>query len=334
MNRALRAEAPSSRSRRPEKNPVGPGRKACYSPPRGKRGHPAAGVQPRALRRTPGRFAPIRPVRAGRRGGQPAHFRIARSSDRRPVRRLEGRLKRYAIRDWPEGERPRERLAVEGPRRLTTAELLAIVLQTGGRGQSAVDLARSLLREWKGLAGLEAADPADLMTMPGLGPAKVAQVKAALELGRRLLAEVERESRPRITSSRDVLELAAPRLRGLQHEQCEVILLNGGNEVVALETLSEGSVTESPVYPRDILQRANRHHAAAIILVHNHPSGNSQPSGSDRALTEELVLAGDLLRIPLVDHIIIGRQDHYSFADHGLIEEYQRQRRHAHSPAG
>ncbi len=245
-----------------------------------------------------------------------------------------GPLKRYAIRDWPEGERPRERLAVEGPRRLTTAELLAIVLQTGGRGQSAVDLARSLLREWKGLAGLEAADPADLVTMPGLGPAKVAQVKAALELGRRLLAEVERESRPRITSSRDVLELAAPRLRGLQHEQCEVILLNGGNEVVALETLSEGSVTESPVYPRDILQRANRHHAAAIILVHNHPSGNSQPSGSDRALTEELVLAGDLLRIPLVDHIIIGRQDHYSFADHGLIEEYQRQRRHAHSPAG
>jgi DNA repair protein RadC len=215
----------------------------------------------------------------------------------------------------------------EGPRRLTTAELLAIILQTGGRGQSAVDLARTLLREWEGLAGLEAADPADLKTMPGLGPAKVAQVKAALELGRRLLAEVERVTRPRITSSRDVLELAAPRLRGLQHEQCEVVLLNGGNEVVALETLSEGSVTESPVYPRDILQRANRHHAAAIILVHNHPSGNSQPSGSDRALTEELVLAGDLLRIPLVDHIIIGRQDHYSFADHGLIAEYQRQRR-------
>jgi DNA repair protein RadC len=249
----------------------------------------------------------------------------ARWPDRRDVRGWP--LKRYPIRDWPEGERPRERLVAEGPRRLTTSELLAIILQTGGRGQSAVDLARTLLREWEGLAGLEAADPADLKTMPGLGPAKVAQVKAALELGRRLLAEVERVTRPRITSSRDVLELAAPRLRGLQHEQCEVVLLNGGNEVVALETLSEGSVTESPVYPRDILQRANRHHAAAIILIHNHPSGNSQPSGSDRALTEELVLAGDLLRIPLVDHIIIGRQDHYSFADHGLIAEYQRQRR-------
>jgi DNA repair protein RadC len=159
-----------------------------------------------------------------------------------------------------------------------------------------------------------------------MGPAKIAQMKAALELGRRLLAEVERQSRPRITSSRDVLELLAPRLRGLQHERCELILLNGGNEVVAMETLSEGSLTESPVYPREILQRANRHHAAAVILAHNHPSGQSQPSAGDRALTEELVLAGELLRIPLVDHVIIGGRDHYSFADRGLIEEYRRKR--------
>lgn len=240
---------------------------------------------------------------------------------------LEGKtLKRYAIRDWPEGERPRERLVAEGSRRLTNAELLGIVLRTGSRGESAVDLARTLLREWEGLAGLEAADPAALGETKGVGPAKIAQMKAALELGRRLLAEVERQSRPRIASSKDVLELLAPRLRGLQHERCEVILLNGGNEVVALDTLSEGSLTESPVYPREILQRANRHHAAAVILVHNHPSGHSQPSAGDRALTEELVLAGELLRIPLVDHVIIGGRDHYSFADRGLIEEYRRKR--------
>jgi DNA repair protein RadC len=233
----------------------------------------------------------------------------------------------YAIRDWPEGERPRERLLAEGSRRLTTAELLGIVLRTGGRGQSAVDLARTLLKEWEGLSGLDAADPHLLAETKGLGLAKIAQVKAALELGRRLLAEVERAARPRITSSNDVLELMAPRLRGLQVECCEVILLNGGNEVVAVEMLSEGSLTESPVYPREILQRANRHHAAAVILVHNHPSGHSQPSAGDRALTEELVLAGDLLRIPLVDHVIIGRRDHYSFADRGLIEEYKRRPR-------
>jgi DNA repair protein RadC len=236
-------------------------------------------------------------------------------------------MKRYAIRDWPEGERPRERLLAEGPRRLTTAELLGIVLQTGARGQSAVDLARSLLQHWKSLADLEAAEPQALSEAKGMGPAKIAQVKAALELGRRLLAEVERTARPRITSSKDVVELVAPRLRGLQVERCEIILLNGGNEVVALETLSEGSLTESPVYPREFLQRANRHHAAAVILAHNHPSGHCQPSAGDRALTEELVLVGDLLRIPLVDHVIIGRRDHYSFADRGLIEEYKRRPR-------
>ena len=140
-------------------------------------------------------------------------------------------LKRYPIRDWPEGERPRERLLAEGPRRLTTAELLGIVLRTGAQGRSAVDLARTLLQEWKSLADLEAAEPQVLAETKGMGPAKIAQVKAALELGRRLLAEVERAARPRITSSKDVVELMAPRLRGLQVERCEIILLNGGNEV-------------------------------------------------------------------------------------------------------
>ena len=236
-------------------------------------------------------------------------------------------LKRYAIREWPEGERPRERLLAEGARRLTKAELLAIVLRTGARGQSAVDLARGLLRDWDGLAALEAADPVALTGIKGMGTAKVAQVKAALELGRRMLAEVEETTRQRVTNSKDVLELMAPRLRGLQVECCELILLNGGNEIVARETLSEGSLTESPVYPRQTLDLANRHHAAAMILVHNHPSGHSQPSAGDRALTEELVAAGDLLRLPLVDHVIIGRRDHFSFADHGLIEEYRRMRR-------
>jgi DNA repair protein RadC len=237
------------------------------------------------------------------------------------------KLKRYAIRDWPEGERPRERLLAEGARRLTTAELLGIILRTGVPGQSAVDLGRRLLQEWHGLAGLDAAESHALAEAKGLGPAKIAQVKAALELGRRLLAEIEQVSRRRVTSSKDVVDLTAPRLRGLQIERCEIILLNGGNEVVAVEVLSEGSLTESPVYPREILQLANRHHAAAVILAHNHPSGHSHPSAGDRALTEELVLAGDLLRIPLVDHVIIGGRDHFSFADHGLIEEYRRMRR-------
>lgn len=239
----------------------------------------------------------------------------------------DGTSNRYTIPSWPEGERPRERLIAEGARGLTTAELLAIILRTGSRGRSAVDLARRLLQDLKGLIGLEAADPATLAETTGMGPAKTAQVKAALELGRRLLAEAEQGAHPRVTSSQDVLALCAPRLRGLQHERCDIIFLNGGNDVVALETLSEGSLTESPVYVRTIVERANRHHAAAAILVHNHPSGHTQPSAGDRAVTEELVQAGDLLRIPLLDHVIIGRRDHYSFADHGLIAEYRRRSR-------
>lgn len=232
--------------------------------------------------------------------------------------------KRYAIPDWPAGERPRERLLAAGAQRLTNSELLAIVLRTGSAGQSAVDLARRLLHDLNGLGGLEAAEPAALGEVKGVGPAKCAQIKAALELGRRLLAEVEQGARQRITSSQDVVALCAPRLRGLQRERCDILFLNGGNDVVALETLSEGSLTESPVYVRDIVERANRHHAAAAILVHNHPSGYPQPSAGDRALTEELVQAGDLLRLPLLDHVIIGRREHYSFADHGLVAEYRR----------
>ncbi len=234
---------------------------------------------------------------------------------------------RYAIPYWPEDERPRERLIAEGAQRLTTAELLAIILRTGSRGRSAVDLARRLLHDLNGLGGLEAADPATAAAVTGMGPAKTAQIKAALELGRRLLAEVEQGSHQRITSSQDVLSLCAPRLRGLQHERCDILFLNGGNDVVALETLSDGSLTESPVYVRDIVERANRHHAAATILVHNHPSGHAEPSAGDRALTEELVQAGELLRLPLLDHVIVGARDHYSFADHGLIAEYRRRPR-------
>ncbi len=190
-----------------------------------------------------------------------------------------------------------------------------------------MDLARGLLAKWEGLPGLEAAEAAALAGVPGLGPAKIAQLKAALELGRRLLTALERVARPRIGSSQDVVELSAPRLRGLQQERCDLLLLNGGNEVVALEPLSEGSLTESPIYPREIVARANRHHAAAFILIHNHPSGHSQPSAGDRQLTQELVLAGELLRIPMVDHVVLGRRDHFSFADHGLIDEYRRRAR-------
>lgn len=211
--------------------------------------------------------------------------------------------------------------AMYSPQHGTDREMLAEMLGVPA------ETADTILERYGGMAGLMTADPDDLCRIPGIGPATVARLRAGVEIARRMLAAVERAARQRIGSSADVVELAAPRLRGLQQERCEILLLNGGNDVVALETISEGSLTESPVYPRDLVTRANRHHAAAFILIHNHPSGNCQPSAGDRKLTQDLVLAGDLLRLPLVDHVIIGAREHFSFADHGLIEDYRRRSR-------
>lgn len=235
------------------------------------------------------------------------------------------RRKRYprAISEWPEGERPRERLLKHGPKNLTTAELLAILCRTGVKGRSAVDLGRELLQTFAGLRGLSAADPKDLQAVKGLGKAKIAQLQAALELGRRTLSEAKR-IRGKVESSRDVYAFLQPEVRDQQREVFQVLLLNGQNEILEIVAASEGSLTESPVYPREIMQLANRHHAAALIFAHNHPSGNPKPSATDKAITEELVFAGKIMRVKVLDHLIIGDDGYFSFADAGLIEQYER----------
>lgn len=234
-----------------------------------------------------------------------------------------GAKRRYAsaIRSWPAEERPRERLLAHGPGALTTAELLAILLRTGARGQSAVELARSLLEKIGGLRELDRRGAEELQEAKGLGLAKIAQLKAALELGRRLLAE-EKKVLGAVTSSKEVYEWLRPQMRGLTKEVFKVLLLNSNNEVLEAVTASEGSVTESPVYLRDLVNLANRHQAAALIIAHNHPSGNPRPSSTDKTLTEELVLMGRLLRIRVLDHLIIGDDRYFSFADEGLIDQY------------
>lgn len=245
------------------------------------------------------------------------------------------RRKRYprAISEWPEGERPRERLLKYGPKNLTTAELLAIVCRTGVKGRSAVDLGRELLQTFAGLRGLSAADPKDLQAVKGLGKAKIAQLQAALELGRRTLSEAKR-IRGKVESSRDVYAFLQPQVRDQQREIFQVLLLNGQNEILEIVAASEGSLTESPVYPRDIMQLANRHHAAALIFAHNHPSGNPKPSATDKAITEELVFAGKVMRVKVLDHLIIGDDRYFSFADAGLIEQYERAYDRRRSPGG
>lgn len=233
--------------------------------------------------------------------------------------------KRYprAISAWPEGERPRERLLKQGPQHLTTAELLAILCRTGVKGRSAVDLGRELLQTFGGLRGLSAADAQDLRAIKGLGSAKIAQLQAALELGRRSLSEAKR-TRGRVESSEDVYAFLRPQVRDLKREAFQVLLLNGQSEIIEVRTASEGSLTESPVYPREVMQLANRYHAAALIVAHNHPSGNPKPSATDKAITEELVFAGKIMRVKVLDHVIIGDDRYFSFADAGLIGEYER----------
>ncbi|MFQ5881782.1 MAG: DNA repair protein RadC [Candidatus Methylomirabilales bacterium] len=234
------------------------------------------------------------------------------------------RRRRYpiAISEWPEGERPRERLLTYGPQHLTTAELLGILCRTGVKGRSAVDLGRELLHTFDGLRGLTAADPEDLKAIKGLGKAKIAQLQAALELGRRALSEVKRIT-GKVESSQDVYEFLLPEMRDLKKEIFRVLLLNGQNEILEIVTASEGSLTESPVYPREIIQLANRYHAAALIFAHNHPSGNPKPSATDKVITEELVFAGKIMRVKVLDHVIIGEHRYFSFADAGLIQEYE-----------
>jgi DNA repair protein RadC len=234
-----------------------------------------------------------------------------------------GPKQRYAsaIKAWPAEERPRERLLVHGPGALTTAELLAILLRTGTGGQSAVELARSLLEKAGGLRELDRRGTEELQEAKGLGPAKIAQLKAALELGRRLMAE-EKKVLAAVTSSKEVYEWLRPQMQGLTKEVFKVLLLNGNNEILESVTASEGSLTESPVYLRDLVNLANRHRAAALIVAHNHPSGNPRPSPTDKTLTEELVFMGRLLKIRVLDHLIIGENRYYSFADEGLIDQY------------
>lgn len=227
-----------------------------------------------------------------------------------------------AIRRWPIDERPRERLLRHGSAALTTAELLAVILRTGTRGQSAVALARALLRQGGGLRGLDQAEIADFPTLRGLGRVKAAQVKAALELGKRLLSEAPR-ARGRIGSSRDAYDLLRPGLSTLPREVCQAVFLDGNNGILEVETVSEGSLTESAVYVRDLIQRALRHRAAALIFAHNHPSGTPRPSPGDKAITEELVFAGRLMQVRVLDHVIIGAETYFSFADSGHIAQYE-----------
>jgi len=225
---------------------------------------------------------------------------------------------RRGIAHWPQTERPRERLLAKGSEALSDAHLLAILLRTGRRDSSAVQVAIELLDRMGGLGGLAVCGIEELCGIPGVGPAKAAQLKAALALGRRSLA-VPLSTGTRISSSADLFKHFHPVLRDVKHELFKVVLLDAKNTILKETTVSEGSLTLSIVHPREVFAFAVRESAAAVIFLHNHPSGDPTPSQEDRRLTDRLVAAGRLLGIRVLDHLIIGDGRYVSFADEGWL---------------
>jgi DNA repair protein RadC len=223
-----------------------------------------------------------------------------------------------AITDWPEGERPREKLLARGAQALSDAELLAIFLRVGVRGKSAVALARDLVDHFGSLTRLFAAPQSEFDRFPGLGPAKYAQLQAVLEMARRALAEQMRcgDVLNSPAAVRDYLRL---RLQGLAHEVFMAVYLDAQNRVLATEELFRGTLTQTSVYPREVVKRALAHNAGGIILAHNHPSGLAEPSQADRWLTDQLKHALALVDVKVLDHFIVAGSQSVSFAERGWL---------------
>lgn len=223
-----------------------------------------------------------------------------------------------AITDWPLEERPREKLLARGPQSLSDAELLAIFLRTGLQGITAVDLARRLLTEFGGLRGLLEADLAAFSSHKGLGPAKYAQLQAALEMARRHLWERLQRGDP-LGSPEETRRFLLARLRDYPHEVFACLLLDNRHRVIAFEELFRGTIDAASVYPREVVKLALTRNAAALIVAHNHPSGVAEPSRADELLTRRLRDALALVDIRLLDHFVIGDGEAVSFAERGLL---------------
>lgn len=224
-----------------------------------------------------------------------------------------------AITDWPVDERPRERLLAQGAAALSDAELLALFLRVGIRGKSAVDLARDLLHHFGSLSALCTASAQSFSAIPGMGLAKYAQLQAVLELARRALGE-EMAQRDVLDSPGAVRDWLRLKLGRLPHEVFLVLLLDNQNRVINSEELFRGTLTQTSVYPREVVKLALAHNAAAIILAHNHPSGVSEPSQADRTLTATLKQALALVDIRVLDHFIVaGNAPPLSFAERGFL---------------
>ena len=223
------------------------------------------------------------------------------------------------IKEIPLNDRPREKMAANGAAVLTDAELIAILLRTGTAEKSAIDIASEMTADgglYKRLAGITRLN--ELTNIKGLGQAKAATVLAALEIGRRI-ASAKPIEKIHLSCPQDVADFLMPRLRYAAKEQFVVILLNGKNKVIGTEVVSEGSLSSSIVHPREVYAPAILHHAAAIMVAHNHPSGDPKPSLEDEEVTRMLSRSGKVLGIPMIDHVIIGDGNYYSFLENEAL---------------
>lgn len=224
------------------------------------------------------------------------------------------------IKEWPEEERPREKLIRSGAHSLTNSELLALLLGSGINGVSAVGLAKRLLVEHRDLSGLARASVKELTRMKGVGEANCARILAAFEIGRRIESGPS-SKRFKISSPGDVYQVYAPLLRDKRMEVFKVVLLNSANRIIRDVTITQGTINSSVVHPREIFKPAIDYLAAGIILLHNHPSGEKKPSSEDKRVTEQVLEAGRMLDIPVLDHIIIAKDSYFSFVENRLIME-------------
>lgn len=215
-------------------------------------------------------------------------------------------------------DRPREKLLAFGPAKLTLSELLAIFLRTGIKGKSVIKIASELLTQFGGVKGIFEADKKELLKIEGLGEAKIAQIKAVHGLAEEYLKEKAKLA-PIMKKSKEVFDYLYLSMRDLKQETFKVIFLDSANQVIDMKNLFEGTLTTSAVYPREIMKEAIECNACGLIFVHNHPSGDPKPSHRDREITETLVSAGKIMQINVLDHIIIGDNRYFSFADEGLI---------------
>lgn len=224
------------------------------------------------------------------------------------------------IKNWPRDDRPREKLLKNGAQALSNSELLAILLRTGTAGASAIDIARRIIEKFGTFRNMIQTDQCYWKEFKGIGPAKIAQIQAALEIGRRFREVEANADKRKIAAAKDVVAIIMPQMRDLKTEVFKIVYLDSRNGIIEIADAAAGTVNQAMPIVREIIHSALQKFAVSIICAHNHPSGDPKPSAEDAAFTKELAQAGKIMQIMVLDHVIIGADKYYSFADEGLMK--------------